>query len=132
MKKDCRAPNTRQNTQALDAEETSDDNDNNFTQFIQNSQEINNQENSKTASRIRFTVSAEELQQEKPFRILVDTGSTICSITEGLAQQLELEKLACQPNIIRYVNGTTQPTKEKAILNLKFNNEWATKTCTPL
>ncbi|KAI8321406.1 hypothetical protein EDC96DRAFT_550646 [Choanephora cucurbitarum] len=116
----CRALNTRHNSQALDTEEASDDEDDIFSQFIQNNQEINKQKNSKTASRIRFTVSAEKVQQEKPLKIMVDAGFTTCTYYDR-------KKLAFQPNIIQYENGTTQLNKERAILNLKFNNNWTSR-----
>lgn len=54
--------------------------------------------------------------------LLVDTGSTINSITSGAALRLKLDQFRCKPHIIQYGNKFTQVTSSKAVLPFSFNN----------
>ncbi|KAG1455474.1 hypothetical protein G6F57_015291 [Rhizopus arrhizus] len=138
MKRDCRVKTTdrkgyydKQNQQDLEsdnrevkAEEIYKEPDTNiFSQFFQSNNNAEIDEKRTTdVNRFKLTVSTGHGDES----VLIDTGSTIGSISETVAASLGLERYSCPTRVIRYGNSSTQMTNQKAVFKFKFNNEKST------
>lgn len=134
MKKDCRIKTGNQkryqsqNNQDMQTSKREVNNENNykepdiniFSQFLQanNNAEI---EDTSDLSNRRFMIRVQTTQGEED--VLIDTGSTMCSIAEEDAHRLDLPRYSCPAQVIRYGNSTIQTINEKAILEFTFEND---------
>ncbi|KAG1447223.1 hypothetical protein G6F56_009327 [Rhizopus delemar] len=115
MKKDCyrnkiNGGGFKQNQQDVQ-DNAEQEEDNIFSQFFQQ----NNEQvvtNSHTPCKKIFTMVVKTGNGEVA-SVLVDTGSTISTISEEMVQELGLERMVCHPETIQYGNKSTQVTAEK-------------------
>lgn len=118
-KKECRKRQNdlakkrlQQNTQTKVTEQEEPD----FFSHIINRQEV--KETKLQAHRFYTTIICKGKGEVK---ILVDTGSTISSITAEWAEKLGLEIFDCEPIIIRYGSNSVQTTKAQALLSFTLD-----------
>ncbi|KAG1320309.1 hypothetical protein G6F62_011390 [Rhizopus arrhizus] len=133
MKKDCRVKTgnqkryQNQNHQDIQTSKREVNNENNykesginiFSQFLQANNNAEVESTSDLRNR-RFMIRVQTTQGEED--VLIDTGSTMCSIAEEDAHRLDLPRYSCPAQVIRYGNSTIQTTNEKAILEFTFEN----------
>lgn len=84
---------------------------------------INTQKEGGRNNPLRFLISAVDVQQQRKAAVLIDTGSTLSTITAKHAQELQLKEMLCPPCVITYGNDTTQTSTRKAIIHLKFDTD---------
>ncbi|CEP12690.1 hypothetical protein, partial, partial [Parasitella parasitica] len=108
-----------------DQDESLDEEDevNIFAHLMNNNQDVKEQEQifTRGGERFRLKVRVEPagIQQD----VLVDTGSTVSTISKDTVNRLGLEEFACRQQVIKYGNTTTQEATSKAILDFTFNGE---------
>lgn len=130
LKRDCkvRLNDSRQNHQVLKDDyqvesrnqdsDSEEDDVNIFSHLIQNQQDTD--KNILKASGLRFKVKI-QVNDAYSQGALVDTGSTISSISEATANKLQLQQFACREQVIGYGNKSEQTTAKKAVMDFKFN-----------
>ncbi|CEP07116.1 hypothetical protein, partial, partial [Parasitella parasitica] len=133
IKRDCWGKKThKQNTQELQVKtdskeqqqnwDSEEDEENIFAHIMDNNnQDIKDQDQVYTrgGDRFKLKVLVDQVQQD----VLVDTGSTVSTIARTTVDRLGLEEFACQQQIIKYGNTSTQEATSKAIMDFKFNGD---------
>ncbi|KAG0921495.1 hypothetical protein G6F57_021891 [Rhizopus arrhizus] len=73
-----------------------------------NNQDITNEKVNVTKGGNRFKMQVTDIKDGYRQDVLVDTGSTISTMSRAAVKKLGLQEFACQEQIIRYGNTSTQ------------------------
>ncbi|KAG1239029.1 hypothetical protein G6F35_000323 [Rhizopus arrhizus] len=124
--KNSRFKNNNQEAEIVNQYNNNEDDDDIdiFSHFLQNNQndlDINLEINK--PNRFHIIVKHEQQQQQT---VLVDTGSTISTISAVTAKNLNLPQYKCNAATIKYGNTTTQQSSAKAVF--KFNLDEQTES----
>ncbi|KAG1461513.1 hypothetical protein G6F56_005713 [Rhizopus delemar] len=86
-----------------------------------NNQDVKDQDQVYTRGGDRFKLKVLVDQAQVQQDVLVDTGSTVSTISRATVDRLGLEEFACQQQVIKYGNTTTQEATSKAVMDFAFN-----------
>ena len=120
-----------QKDRVQEKEELSDDEDIDIFAHLMhnNNQEVNeDQEARYTKGGERFKIKATSMDGKRQ-DVLVDTGSTISTVSKATVARLGLQEFACKQQIIRYGNTSTQIAASKAIWEFRFNQGDTSRAC---
>ncbi|CEP11400.1 hypothetical protein, partial, partial [Parasitella parasitica] len=94
----------------------------NIFAHLMNNQDVKAKEMelSQGGSRFKMKVTTEDNREQD---VLVDTGSTISTISRSAVKKIGLQEFACQEQIIRYGNTSTQVAASKVVLDFSFHKE---------
>ncbi|SAL97627.1 hypothetical protein [Absidia glauca] len=116
-KRDCWKRKAGNNSNSSNNQETvttdSTEDDDIFRHFLQNQQNSNNDQ-----QRFHLDVSSGGKKQQ----VLIDTGSTISSITSAATANLDLATYKCAGQVIRYGNNSLQETNTMAVMDLSLQD----------
>ncbi|KAG0974626.1 hypothetical protein G6F29_012091 [Rhizopus arrhizus] len=88
-----------------------------------NNQDITNEKVNVTKGGNRFKMQVTDIKDGYRQDVLVDTGSTISTMSRAAVKKLGLQEFACQEQIIRYGNTSTQVAVSKVVLDFCFNKD---------
>ncbi|KAG0752905.1 hypothetical protein G6F66_012858 [Rhizopus arrhizus] len=135
IKRDCWSKGHKQNAQELQVKtdstqpkrewDSEEDGEDIFAHIMaNNNQDVKDDEDqvfTRGGERFKLNVLVKKAQVQQD--LLVDTGSTVSTISRATVDRLGLEEFACQQQVIKYRNTTTQEATSKAILDFTFNSD---------
>ncbi|KAG1032135.1 hypothetical protein G6F25_011541 [Rhizopus arrhizus] len=135
IKRDCWSKGHKQNAQELQVKtdstqpkrewDSEEDGEDIFAHIMaNNNQDVKDDEDqvfTRGGERFKLNVLVKKAQVQQD--LLVDTGSTVSTISRATVDRLGLEEFACQQQVIKYGNTTTQEATSKAILDFTFNSD---------